>query len=255
MCLIFFASEEHPRYRLILAANRDEFYRRPTESAHRWLDPAGVIAGRDLISGGSWLGVTDHGRWAAITNYRSKEELDAFSGRSRGLLVNDFLTGSQPPADFIRQLAAMDRSYRGFNLLVGDASSVWYHSNRDHYPRRLPPGCYGLSNHLLDTPWPKVSRGKAEFVEAVKPRGINDKRLFDLLADRDTPPDLELPDTGFGLEWERILAPRFIQSAKYGTRSSTILLIGWDGTIVFRERTFDREPQKWREVLIEAGKE
>ncbi len=253
MCLIFFACQAHPRYRLILAANRDEFYRRPTLPAHQWSDPPDIIAGRDSIGGGTWLGVTSNGRWAAITNYRSGAERTSVKGRSRGLLVSDFLAGGQSPADFIHSLTTIDHDYRGFNLLAGDRDTTWYYSNRSRAPQELQSGCYGLSNHLLDTPWPKLRQGKADFKGVIKQTDVDNNRLFGLLADRDTPPDDELPDTGFGLSWERILAPRFIRSADYGTRSSTILLIAWDGAISLRERTFERDPRSWKEVLIQAG--
>ena len=240
----------HPHYRLILAANRDEFYARPTRPAQFWYENRDWLAGKDLVKGGTWLGINRRGDWAALTNYRDLKELEHHEGRSRGRLVNDYLESSASPLDFLSGLNTEDDQYRGYNLLVGSDNAVGYLSNRGVPLKILPPGYYALSNHLLDTPWPKVQSSKAEFVKNMETGLLNEAALFDILADTTLAPDEQLPDTGFGLEWERTLSARFIQSDEYGTRLSTLLLIDRQGWVTFVERTFDRSPDIWREVRI-----
>lgn len=238
MCLILFAYEVHPAYRLILAANRDEFYERPTAAAGFWPDAPEVLAGRDLLHGGTWLGVTRGGRFAAVTNYRDPAaRLDG--ARSRGRLVADFLDGRESAAAYTRRLAARADDYNGFNLLAGDARELYYFSNRGGPSARLAPGVYGLSNALLDTPWPKVLRGKralAELTEAGD--ALAPETVVEILLDRVRAADRELPDTGVGVEVERVLSPLFIVSPGYGTRCSTVVLAQRDGNLTFVERSF-----------------
>ena len=238
MCLVLFAYEVHPSYRLILAANRDEFYERPTQRASFWPDAPGVLAGRDLLHGGTWLGVTRAGRFAAVTNYRDPAaKLDG--APSRGALVKDFLAGAQSPADYARAIDARAAAYNGFNLLVGDARGLYYLSNRGGPPRELPAGVYGLSNHLLDTPWPKVERGKKALAEVVgRGDALAPEPFIDILFDRVCASEAELLDTGVGVELERLLSPLFIVSPAYGTRCSTVVLIDRRGTLTFVERTY-----------------
>ncbi|MDR3559870.1 MAG: NRDE family protein [Negativicutes bacterium] len=236
MCLIVLAYRQHPRYRLIVAANRDEFYRRPTAQAAFWSDQPEVLAGRDLEQGGTWLGTTKDGRFAALTNYRDPAAVLA-SARSRGELVSDFLRSRMSPAEYLSQVDQTDRCYNGFNLLVGDTSALLYYSNRTGGIEELGSGIYGLSNHLLDTPWPKVTKAKAALAESVRRDEVASEELFAILGDRTQPPDAVLPDTGVGMEWERMLAPAFIASPEYGTRSSTMVLVAYDGSMQFIERT------------------
>lgn len=241
MCLILFAYEAHPDYRLILAANRDEFYERPTEPAAFWEDDSGVLAGRDLRCGGTWLGMTRAGRFAAVTNYRGPDEQRP-DAPSRGALVASFLRAHEAPDAFLARLAPKADRYNGFNLLAGDAQHLYYFSNRAAAVRRLSAGVYGLSNDLLDTPWPKVEAGKAA-LRRVLEGPVTTEALLALLADPAPAPDERLPDTGVGLEWERVLSPRFIATPAYGTRSSTVLLIGYDGRVTFVERTAETPGQ------------
>jgi uncharacterized protein with NRDE domain len=159
MCLILFAYQIHPRYRLVLGANRDEFYARPTAPLDFWQDHPQVLAGRDLEQHGTWMGVTRNGRWAAVTNYRDLRIMKT-DAHSRGHLVADFLLSHVPPHAYMRQIATKADQYNGFNLIVGDSAELVYFSNRERKIRLLGPGLYGLSNHLLDTAWPKVARGK-----------------------------------------------------------------------------------------------
>lgn len=238
MCLLVLAFKAHPRYRLVVAANRDEFHHRPTEPAHFWPDRPNLLAGRDLEAGGTWLGVTRGGRFAALTNFREpgRHRADA---PSRGGLVTAFLTGRETPLDFLASLAERAVRYNGFSLVVADGTRLAHLSNRGAAPAPISPGVHGLSNHLLDTPWPKVTRTRDRLRELLARDQVEPSSLLDLLADRDPPPDAELPDTGVGLELERLLGPPCVVSLTYGTRCSTALLVGRDGEVRLVERTLD----------------
>lgn len=238
MCLILFAHDAHPEYRLVLAANRDEFYARPTAAAHWWADTPGLLAGRDLRSGGTWLGVTRGGRIAALTNVRDPEA-ERGDAPTRGALVRDFLAGSEAPDVYLRRLAPRAGAYNGFNLLAGDGRHLLYYGSPEGRVRELSPGVYGLSNHLLDTPWPKVERGRAGLAAVLRDGGgVEPEALFRLLADAEPAADAELPDTGVDRAWERALSSPFISTPEYGTRASAVLLVSRDGVATFIERTF-----------------
>jgi uncharacterized protein with NRDE domain len=237
MCLILLAYDVHPEYHLILAANRDEFYDRPTLPMAFWEDHPDILAGRDLKDGGTWLGITRSGKLAAITNYRETggPKPDA---PSRGHLVSAFLSGKALSQSYLEAVSKAGQTYSGFNLIVGDASGLFYYSNRGPEIHRLEPGWYGLSNHLLNTPWPKVEKGIALLKSVVMDSGPLDMAsVFQLLKNREIPPDDRLPNTGVGMEWERTLSPMFIQSPGYGTRSSSVVLIGRDGKAQITEQT------------------
>ncbi|WP_373501014.1 NRDE family protein [Desulfococcus sp.] len=249
MCLILFLYEAHPEYRLILGANRDEFYERPTaplsywheRSAVRGAAMATILAGRDLRGGGTWMGVTCTGRFAALTNFRDPSA-NRSGAPSRGALVRDFLGVRELPLAYAERIARAGTAYNGFNLLVGDRrGALCYYSNRKPEIHPLKPGIHGLSNRFLDSPWPKVARGKKALERVGSNRRIDPEAVLEILADRVRPPEDLLPDTGVGLEWERILSPVFITSPTYGTRSSSVLLVGRDGKVHFVERTFISE--------------
>jgi uncharacterized protein with NRDE domain len=238
MCLILLAYDVHPEYRLILAANRDEFYDRPTLPMAFWEDHPEILAGRDLKGGGTWLGMSRSGRFAAITNYREPggPKPDA---PSRGFLVSAFLSENTPSKTYLESVSAVGQTYSGFNLIVGNASGLYYYSNRQPGIHRLQPGWYGLSNHLLNTPWPKVEKGLALLKSTILDAdSVDMEPIFHLLKNREVPPDERLPNTGVGMEWERILSPIFIQSPGYGTRSSSVMLIGRNGMAQVAEQTF-----------------
>jgi len=237
MCFVVLAYRQHPRYRLVLATNRDEFYARPTAPAAFWHAAPAVLAGRDLQGGGTWLGITRTGRWAALTNVREPGAHRA-DAPTRGALVADFLTGTQPPQPYLATLRRTADRYNGFNLLVGDAREVYYFGNRAPGIRRLEPGLYGLSNHLLDTPWPKIERGKTALAAALRADTIDPETLLRFLADTQQAPDEALPDTGVGLTWERLLSSIFITSPNYGTRVSTVILTEESGEVTFVERAY-----------------
>jgi len=238
MCLIFLAWRRHPDYRLVVAANRDEFYGRPTAPAGYWEDSPGLLAGRDLEGGGTWLGISRGGRFAALTNYRrGGGQLE--DAPTRGRLVSDFLVSESSPGDYLRALADKASAYNGFNLLVGDCESLYWFSTHGGEPWMLDGGIYAVSNDLLDTPWPKVVRGREVFEKLLEERQVDRSAMFDLLMDRHTAEDAALPDTGIGLARERALSPIFIAAGDYGTRSSTVVLAAADGNVEFHERSHE----------------
>jgi uncharacterized protein with NRDE domain len=251
MCLILLAHDAHARCRLVVAANRDEFYERPAAPAAWWPDAPEVLAGRDLRGGGTWMGVTRGGRFAAVTNFRDTAPA-APDAPSRGHLVGGFLRGADSPEAYLRALAPRAGDYAGFNLLVGEGEELRYFGNRGGAARPLATGVYGLSNALLDTPWPKVERGKAGLAAALAGGGdIDPEALFRVLWDAEPAPDGRLPDTGVGLERERMLSSPFIRSPEYGTRASTVLVVGRDGRVSFVERTVVPGRDGWTESAHE----
>lgn len=247
MCLILIAWRAHPDYPLVVAANRDEFFARPSAAAAFWSEAPQVLAGRDLEAGGTWLGASREQRFAALTNYREGGR-PAADARSRGALVADFLTGDASPAAYLAQVAARSADYNGFNLFVADDQRLAYYANRGNdQPRWLNPGIYGLSNHLLDTPWPKLATAKARFAAALAELP-KQAPFFDLLADQEIVADAQLPETGVPLEWERILSAVFVRCGNYGTRASTLLTRHRQGLTTLIERSFDAEAEPAGEV-------
>jgi uncharacterized protein with NRDE domain len=252
MCLILFANDAHPRYRLVLAANRDELHGRPTRAAAFWEDAPDVLAGRDLVGGGTWMGVTRSGRVAAVTNFRDGRG-PRDDARSRGRLVGDFLTGDDPPEGYARRIHAEGAEYNGFSLIVGHGADTWFCSNHDGEPRKIEPGVHGLSNHLLDTPWPKVENGRRSLADALRGDTVDPARLLAMLDDRMPAPDGDLPHTGIDLERERVLSPIFIHAGEYGTRSSSVLLIERGGRVAFVERSYSAAGRVTGEVSFELA--
>ena len=238
MCLILFAWQAHTRYPLVLAANRDEFHERPTAAADFWPQRPELLAGRDLQAGGTWLGLSRSGRFAAVTNYREPLEPELPLERSRGQLVTDFLVGEQAPLAHAHGLSASAATYRGFNLLVGDRHHLAYLSNRHEGAVEIAPGSHGLSNHLLDTDWPKVHSGRARLDHLLRQDRIDAEDLLSLLTERSTLPG-DMPTNADDGEIRRHLMNHyFIVSPTYGTRSSTVVLVDSDGGIEFVERRF-----------------
>jgi uncharacterized protein with NRDE domain len=248
MCLIVVGWRVHADYPLVVAANRDEFHARPSATAGFWPAEPEILGGRDLEAGGTWLGATRGGRFAAVTNVR--EPGRPAGRRSRGALTADFLRSAASPADYAANLALDD--YAGFNLLLADNDSLLYLSNRDAGPRLLAPGIYGVSNHRLDTPWPKLLKARQRFAAAIATLPDPDA-CFSLLADRAVEPDHRLPDTGVPLPWERLLSAVFVQSADYGTRASTVLLRGKDGSITMFEKSFNSDGQVIQSSVISTS--
>jgi uncharacterized protein with NRDE domain len=238
MCLIVFAWQVVPGVPLVAAGNRDEYYDRPATPAGWWDDHPQVYAGRDLRGGGTWIGVTRDGRFAAITNIRAPSEKRT-DVPSRGSLVSDFLTGQASAEEYVAQISARAHLFNGFNLLVGDNSKlVWYSNGADdeRNGRPLAPGVYGLSNGALDAPWPKVVRTKAQFASLLC-QGAPDAAYFEMLTDTTCASDCRLPRTGVSVEWERILSAVCIESPGYGTRASTVVKLYPGKGAELQERT------------------
>jgi uncharacterized protein with NRDE domain len=231
MCLLVLAWQTHPRYRLVVAANRDEFHERPAAPMAPWPAPEPILAGRDLRAGGTWLGLDRARRFGVVTNFRDRQR-PRRSAPSRGQLVPAYLNGAAGAGDYLASLETDAPGYSGFNLLLADASSLWYASNRaERFARALEPGIYGLSNEFLDTPWPKLQRVRGSFGQwLTRPDGTA-AQLFDLLNDRTPAPD--------AVPAERPLSAPFVLDATYGTRCSTVLLLEASGAVYLAERRFD----------------
>lgn len=242
MCLIVFAWQVVPGAPLVAAANRDEFYDRPSAAASAWPENPKVFAGRDLKGGGSWMGINQEGpngpRFAALTNIRGPQERRA-DAPSRGALVADFLAGELSAEDYIGKIAQGSDAYNGFNLVLGDRERLFWYSNRggddERNGKELAPGIYGISNSLLDAPWPKVVRTKAQFASLLC-QGAPEDAYFEMLADTTRAPDLRLPDTGIELDLERVLSAVCIETAGYGTRTSTVVRLWADAPAELHER-------------------
>lgn len=242
MCLIVFAKNFHPRYKLILAANRDEFYDRPSTAAGYWNEFSYLIAGKDLKANGTWLGITRQGKIAAVTNFRdfySQKEKTEF--KSRGKLVTKFLTENFTPNDLSNYLTNNRSEYNGYNLIYGATDELYHYSNISNAVTMIENGIHGLSNHLLDTAWPKVHSIKLKFGEILLSNEISIDEIFNLLSDEKQFDDELLPDTGVGLDYERILSSIFIKSSIYGTRSSTVITIDMEDNVQFVEGTYDNQ--------------
>ena len=255
MCLIAFAWRHHPRYPLVVAANRDEFHQRPTAPASFWTDCPEILAGRDLLGRGTWLGISSRGRFAALTNLRGEREVRR-DAPSRGSLVSAYLSGRERPSEYLTQVARRARRYNGFCLIAGDGAEMGYYCAHDPAPLPLSPGVYGLSNARLDAPWPKVEGLKAGLASVLsRPRwGSGD--LMELLGDRAPAPDEALSDTGVGLAQERVFSSAFVLGDHYGTRASTVLVVESGGHVDFSEWSFDSrarpEEKRYFRFLIDS---
>ena len=245
MCLILVAWRAHPDYPLVVAANRDEFFARPAAEAGWWPDAPSVFAGRDLEAGGTWLGLGRDGRFAGLTNFR--DPLRNRDGTpSRGALVADFLRGRESTAEALARLQFEGPRYNAFNLLVSDGDSLGIYESASGSARLLEPGLHALSNHLLDTPWPKVTAGKSRLARALRALP-DDTPLCELLRDDRPAPDAELPRTGVSLAWERMLSSAFIRAPGYGTRCSTVVTRDRHGWTRVTESS-------WDAVGVETGR-
>ncbi len=245
MCLLVFAHRVYPGFPLVLAANRDEYYARETAPSSFWPDHPDLLAGRDLAAGGTWMGITRRGRFAAVTNYRDPK-VTARAARSRGELPLDFLIDSATAPEYLGEIAGREQDYAGFNLLLGDGQDLWYFSNRDegaggtpHSPQRLSPGIYGLSNASLNTPWPKVELGRKRLQQLLGNSCPSHDTLLGLVNDRAQATAEQLKLNGLETAMEQALSPQFILAGEYGTRSSTTMWIDEGGEVNWRELSFD----------------
>jgi uncharacterized protein with NRDE domain len=239
MCILFIAVKQHPKFPLIIAANRDEFHARPTKPTHFWQDHPHILAGRDLSANGTWMGVNKSGDIAALTNIRApgKERKNAIS---RGALVADFIKDSPQHADYLATLQNTHAQYNGYNLLFGNLQKLHVYNNFENTTYDLEKGVYGLSNASLNSPWPKLDAGRSALADYCQHADIlNFEHLFELLRNNEPAHDDDLPDTGIPKDWEKMLSSIFIKSEEYGTRSSTILLIDNEQKVYWEERTFD----------------
>jgi len=249
MCVIFFAYKVHSKYDLILAANRDEFFDRPAGKASFWSDAPDILAGRDLKEGGTWLGVTKTGRLAGLTNFRNPKKRKK-SASSRGEILKNFLENQTKSQPFMDQLTKKIEQYNDFNLLLKEQEEFYYYSSLRGKGEKLNPGIYGLSNHFIDTPWPKVVSGKEKLSQIISMATSKNlpESLFFLLKDKSDPIEKDLPQTGLTLEWEKILAPIFVANPVYGTRASTIILFDKQKRISFWEKTFNEKQEEVEKV-------
>lgn len=238
MCLIFLSINDHPQYKLIVVANRDEFYQRKTSAANFWEDHPQILGGRDLEAHGTWMAMNKNGRIAMVTNYRDLKNIKTLAP-SRGALVTDYLLTNDSPKHYVERVAQKGQAYNGYNLIVGSPEELWYQSNYKQGIYKMPAGLHGLSNHLLDSPWPKVTRGLDKMKNALTDESVDPNKLFSLLMDDQLAPDDQLPDTGVGLERERMLSSMFIKSPGYGTRCSTVVLVDKENHTYFSERVYD----------------
>lgn len=241
MCLVNFHIHEHPMYQLIVVANRDEFYKRPTAKAHFWEDYPNILAGRDLMQKGSWLGISKEGRFAALTNYRDPR-LSEIGRVSRGDIVKEFLAGDISAAEYAQKLSKQRRDYAGFNVVVSDGTDFYHYNNIYDEINKIPLGTHSISNHTLNTPWPKVVKGRERLAQLVESHQqyIELDALFNIVFDEERAPDYLLPKTGVTLEWERLLSSLFIKSPEYGTRSTTVILVDRQGAVTFVEKSFEK---------------
>ena len=238
MCLILVVWRTHPRFPCIIAANRDEFHERASAPARWWTDKPQILGGRDLAAGGTWLGLTRAGSFAALTNFRDPQARRT-DAPSRGMLVTELLESNAPIEARLAELERIGSRYNPFNVLFSDGERLGVYESTRAAGRELEPGIYGLSNHLLDTPWPKVQRAKSRLATAIESLTDDAAPILELLRDDRPAPDEELPRTGVNLEWERMLSSAFIRSADYGTRCSTVVRIDRNGDAQFDEWTWD----------------
>ena len=247
MCLLLIANNSHPNYKLIIGANRDEFYNRPTAQAHFWEDKPTILAGRDLQARGTWLGISETGKIAAVTNFREGlKQKDNVP--TRGLLTVNYLDDFLKPADYLSKIILTANEYNGFNLVLGETENLYYFSNKRNLIEKLENGIYGLSNGLLDSNWPKVLESKIKFQEIMKNTHLSTDDVFKILNDKSVVEDKLLPETGVSKELEKILSAVFIKTEKYGTRCSTVILVDSSNKVQFVERTFNPEDGKYAQV-------
>ena len=250
MCLITFAWKHHPGYQLVLVANRDEFYDRPTAPLGYWTDHPDVLGGRDLKEGGTWMGMHRSGRFTAITNHRDLTNIKPYAP-SRGKLTKDFLTGTQSSASFFDAMKEQLRQFNGFNLLTLENGVLHYFNNMEKQLVTVQPGLYGLSNAFLDTPWPKVEKAKRYFEQSMIKDKPNFGEMMEWMEDGELAADNELPSTGVSAEWEKQLSSMCIQTENYGTCCTTLVAIGYDGRVEYHEKTFPKGNRKAGTVSIE----
>lgn len=238
MCLIFLSYKQNKEYPLIVLANRDEFYKRPTESANYWKENSNILAGKDLEGGGTWMGITKNGYMAMLTNYRDIDNIKA-NAPTRGKLVSDYLHGEFNSKEYLLALSKTGGIYNGYSLITGSFNDPWYYSNYQKKVAQLGTGLYGLSNALLNSKWPKIESGKEELTPLLMTEKINKEALFNLMKNPELADDNRLPQTGLPMEKEKAISSRFINIEGYGTRCTTLIMVDKMGKVNFTERQFE----------------
>lgn len=247
MCLVGLAFKVHPKYPILLITNRDEAYARPTAQAHFWEDDPSILAGKDLEAGGTWMGVSKNGRFAALTNFRNPMMLGD-DKKSRGELVTNYLKSSLGPKEWLKSIVNTASDYNPFNILVGNVEELFFMSSAYNQLTEVKPGVHGLSNDSLNTSWPKVTYLTKKLSTLIKTKKTSNTELFRALQNKKKAPVSKLPETGVGLALEKILSPAFIETENYGTRCSTILKISNEGEIHFSEKSHLLKENKLVEV-------
>lgn len=237
MCLIVFSYHNHPKYPFVFAANRDEFYDRPTQHAHTWNTSPKIFAGRDKKAGGTWLGISENGRFAALTNYRQMDDIKEDT-TSRGIIVKDFLLSDVNPRKYLAELQKMSKKFNGFNLIAGFFDDLYYISNKKEGVYKINPGVHAVSNALLNTPWPKTEEASKSFKKIISEDEPDEEKLFSVLQTDKRYPMEELPDTGLPKETEKAVSSIFIETENYGTRSSTVITVDNNSNVHFAERSY-----------------
>jgi uncharacterized protein with NRDE domain len=249
MCLLAFNWNNHPEYKMILVANRDEFFERPTESLHLWEE--GFYAGKDLRAGGTWLGIHPNGRFAALTNFRDMRNMKKYA-KTRGDLVKNFLQGKSDPEEYLAEIQKEKDLYEGFNLLVGQSEELFYFSNKIEGIHKLSFGLYGLSNALLDTPWNKLVMAKEKLKDKIEEGSLDKKELSEVVLSKAIDPDDQLADTGATLEQERAVSAQFINFGNYyGTINTTVLLWKHSGEVEIKEQRYFQNEGRTEEKEIQ----
>lgn len=246
MCLIAFSYKNHPEYPFILATNRDEFYGRPTQPAHVWNTSPKILAGKDEKAGGTWLGISENGRFAALTNYRQMDDIKEDT-TSRGIIVKDFLLSDVNPRKYLAELQKKGEHFNGFNLIAGFFDDLYYISNKKEGVYKIKPGVHTVSNAFLNTPWPKTEQASKSFRKIIDEKKPDEEKLFSVLLNDKRYPIEELPNTGLPEETEKAVSSIFIKTENYGTRSSTILTVDKENRVHFAERSYfpgSNEPRK-----------
>jgi len=247
MCILFIAVDQHKDYPLIIAANRDEFHQRQTEFGHWWDTTPPILAGKDLVAGGTWMGITHNGKLSALTNIRDPEK-NRDQAISRGELVVNYLTGNENEQDYLAALQRTRQHYNGYNLLFGNWNNLYVYNNHLNQSQYLKAGVYGLSNASLNSPWPKTTKGMTALSAYCQSQhAINDEALFSILRDDVKAADNELPQTGVPYHWEKLLSSAFIVTPEYGTRTSTVLMIDNNHRVTWKERYFAADGTKIHE--------
>ncbi len=237
MCLIFLSYKQHKEYPLVILANRDEFYKRPTLPANYWEENPNILGGKDLEGGGTWMGITRKGYFAMLTNYRDIANIKPYAP-TRGKLVSDYLAGEFNPKEYLKALSKSGDLYNGYSLIAGSFNDPWYYSNYGNKIAQLGTGLYGLSNALLNSKWPKIESGKAALAPLLSKATLNKGALFDVMVNQQQADDNNLPSTGLPLDKERAISPLFIHIEGYGTRCTTLITVSKEGIVDFTERQY-----------------